>query len=275
MRLRDGAIVVLLSVSGAPAAGLSVSDASILTDYRGAPAAQTKAAMLEGTSWQLTNLPGLQPADLASLRRPVTLHLVKGRITGFGGCNLLTGTYTTKGSSVTLNLASTLMACPEPGASIERAFLQTLKGPLSHAVKADRLTLTTASGVALEFNRAPTPTLEGHTWNVTGFNNGRQAVVSLIPDTHLTLSFEKGMVTGQAGCNTFHATYTAQANRIKIGAPATTRMACADAVMTQERAFLAALASATRWAIDGGMLDMHRGDDERALTAEPSEAKQK
>ena len=37
--------------------------------------------------------------------------------------------------------------------------------------------------------------------------------------------------------------------------------------MTQERLFLAALTSAVKWAVEAGELDMHRGDEQRALTA--------
>jgi heat shock protein HslJ len=37
--------------------------------------------------------------------------------------------------------------------------------------------------------------------------------------------------------------------------------------MTQEREFLAALASAVTWSIDGNVLDMHRADGERAIWA--------
>jgi heat shock protein HslJ len=37
--------------------------------------------------------------------------------------------------------------------------------------------------------------------------------------------------------------------------------------MQQEREFLAAVESAVTWAIDMGMLDMHRADGERALIA--------
>ena len=37
--------------------------------------------------------------------------------------------------------------------------------------------------------------------------------------------------------------------------------------MQQEREFLAALESAKRWTISGGMLDVHRADGERVLNA--------
>jgi heat shock protein HslJ len=39
--------------------------------------------------------------------------------------------------------------------------------------------------------------------------------------------------------------------------------------MAQEREFLAALHSATLWTIRRGLLDMHRADGARALTARP------
>jgi heat shock protein HslJ len=254
MRLFDAAVVVLLGVSAAAAAG------------------QHEDAMLEGTTWQLTSLPGHKPADLAALPRPVILRLAEGRVTGFTGCNVMSGTYALKGTSLTLSLGSTLMACPEPGSSIERAFLEALKGPLSHAAAANRLTVTTASGAVLEFEREPALTLEGRSWDVTLYNNGRQAVVTPDPETRLTLSFASGTVSGHAGCNTFRATYSVQGDRITIGPPVTTRKACADAVMAQERDFLAGLESAARWSTEGGVLEMHRADDERALSAKPSDS---
>jgi hypothetical protein len=37
--------------------------------------------------------------------------------------------------------------------------------------------------------------------------------------------------------------------------------------MTEERVFLAALASAVKGSIDGNVLDMHRADGERAIWA--------
>jgi heat shock protein HslJ len=37
--------------------------------------------------------------------------------------------------------------------------------------------------------------------------------------------------------------------------------------MDQERQFLAALESVVSWAVDGGVLDLHRADGERALMA--------
>jgi heat shock protein HslJ len=44
-------------------------------------------------------------------------------------------------------------------------------------------------------------------------------------------------------------------------------MACEAGVMAQEQEFLRALQSATTWTIVRGMLDVHRADGERVLTA--------
>ena len=44
-------------------------------------------------------------------------------------------------------------------------------------------------------------------------------------------------------------------------------VACDEPLMIQEREFLAALASAVTWSIDGNVLDMHRADGERAIWA--------
>ena len=53
-------------------------------------------------------------------------------------------------------------------------------------------------------------------------------------------------------------------------AGAAARMRCdGEGVMEQERQFLAALESATQWAIERDLLDLHRADGERALLARP------
>jgi putative lipoprotein len=86
--------------------------------------------------------------------------------------------------------------------------------------------------------------------------------------TTLSVTFKGGRVEGFAGCNTFRATYTAEADRIVVGPAAVTRMTCGgDGVMQQERKFLSALQSATTWGFMGKLLDMHRADGERVLTA--------
>jgi len=215
------------------------------------------ASPLEGTTWRLTS-------------DPVTVRFVDGRASGFSGCNRFTGGFKRDGDTLTVGpLGGTMMACPEPQMAIEKRFLDGLSGAHRVAISGARLTLTPASGAPLVFEAEPEPTLEGVTWKVTGFNNGRQAVVSAVTGTSLTLTFADGMVRGSSGCNTFRAPYTSEGNRLSIGAAAaTTRKACtAEGVMEQERKFLAALSTAKVWTVESGRLDVHREDGQRVLNA--------
>ena len=152
--------------------------------------------------------------------------------------------------------------------ALENAVHAALAGTFRYVLADQRLTLLSDAEPILTFQAEPAPTLGGVTWKITGFNNGRHAVVSPMSGTTLAVAFKGGFVEGSAGCNTFRATYTGEADRVVIGPAAVTRMTCTgDGVMQQEREFLSAVESVTTWAIGGGLLDMHRADGERALTA--------
>ena len=228
----------------------------------------TAPAPLEGSAWQLKELPGPQSAALSQLKRPVTIRFESGRLSGFAGCNNFSGSYALDGDQLKIGaVASTQMACPEPGSSIENAFHAALSGTLRYAVDGDGLSATTVSGTTLRFRREPPPQLAGVDWKVTSFNNNRHAVVGVLGESNITMSFKDGQVAGSAGCNNFHGTYATEGSKVQFGPLATTRRACEESLMTQEREFLAALASAVTWSIDGNVLDMHRADGERAIWA--------
>lgn len=235
------------------------------------PIAAAPAGPIEGQVWRLTRVRGLDEQALAALREAPTLRLEEGRLQAFGGCNRLAGGYSVDGNRVILGaLAGTMMACDDDVMAVESAFKDALRGTLWFRVAAGRLTLAPApdGDPELAFAAAEPPQLEGIDWQVTGYNNGRSAVVSPLTDTALTVRFEGGKLTGDAGCNRFSGTYERDGARLSVGAAmATTRKSCPDEIMQQEREFLAAIQSAVRWAIDVGMLDMHRADGERVLTA--------
>lgn len=227
----------------------------------------------EGTTWRLVSQPGQAPETIAGLPRAITIRFESGRVSGFSGCNTFRGPFTLDGNLVTFGaLAGTMMACAEPDRNaLERAFTVALSSPVSYEIAGDRLTLTTETGAALSFEMETPMPLEGGVWRVTGYNNGRQAVVSPLLNSQLTIAFQSGTATGSAGCNTFRAAYTADAANLTFGPAATTRRMCADDLMTQEREFLAAIASSSRWVTEGGALHLHRADGERVLTASPLE----
>lgn len=223
---------------------------------------------IEDASWRLTGLSGQDARTLAGLPRPIVLRFERGRVSGFAGCNRLTGLCTVERERLVLGpLAGTMMACPGPAMEIEHALKIALNGTARYAIAGDELRVTAESGVVLTFAAEPPPRLEGATWEVTGYNNGRQAVVSPQAAGRITLSFAGTVVSGGTGCNTFRAPYSTDGGRIRVGPAATTRKACEARLMAQESEFLAALASAATWSVEGGALDMYRADGERVIQA--------
>lgn len=223
---------------------------------------------LEGPTWKLTAVKGID-VDLANAKQPVTARFEGGRVQAFAGCNRIMGGYKLDAERLVIeSLATTMMACPEPAMRVENALTPALGGSFRVALAQGSLTLTSDTGTVLTFSEEAPPKLEGVRWQVTGFNNGRQAVVSPLAGAKLWVTFQDGSVGGFAGCNTFRGPYRVDAGRVAIGPLAATRKACLQAgLMQQEREFLAALTSATTWAVERGMLDMHRDDGERVLTA--------
>lgn len=80
-----------------------------------------------------------------------------------------------------------------------------------------------------------------------------------------TLAFQGSeRIAGSTGCNRYFAQVTLVGDTIGVGAIAATRRACPPALMDQEQRFTAALAAATRYALDGPyLLLFDAGGDER------------
>jgi putative lipoprotein len=161
----------------------------------GGGAAAAGASALQANVWRLQSLPGKDAKALAAARQPLTVRFEAGRVSGFSGCNRLVGSYTVEGDTVTLSqLAGTMMACPEPAMALESAFRAALGGPLRFSIDGDRLSLKPASGEPLVLV-AEVQRLDGD-WKVSGFNNGRDAVVGLSGEAPVALSFEKAPSPG-------------------------------------------------------------------------------
>jgi heat shock protein HslJ len=163
-----------------------------------------------------------------------------------------------------------MMMCPEPGVmEQEREYLAALETVSSYMIEGKQLTLFNAQGQAvLTFVvQEPTP-LAGTEWEVTGYNNGKGGVVSVVIGTELSALFgEDGTLAGSAGCNNYHAAYevdeaAAAEGTISIGPAASTRMMCAEpeGVMEQESQYLAALEMAEAYKIEGDRLELRTAD---------------
>lgn len=222
---------------------------------------------LRDTSWTLVDLGG----QAARTDTQVTIRFEDGRLGGTDGCNRYGTSYTADGGKLTVdkNVVSTMMACSEPIMEQASAYIAALTQAAAYKVEGGQLTLLDAGGNALATFAQQRAGLAGTAWRVTGYNNGRQAIVSVITGTELTADFgADGTLSGSAGCNRYTATYEVSGTNLKIGPVALTLMACADpaGVMEQETQFLQALATATTYRLDGDRLELRTADGALAAT---------
>ena len=241
-------------VVGAVSAGVLASTAATAV----AMSSQVSAASpLTGKIWVLSSLGGKAPLQGTELTAE---FIAKRRVSGSAGCNRYAGTYKVSGSSIrTSPLATTKKACAEPIERQETAFLKALAGARSFAVSGATLTLRSAGGQRLATFQAQTQALAGTSWEVLAYNNGKQAVVSVLAETTLTATFGKsGSLTGFAGCNDYNASYKAAAPKVSIGPVASTRKHCERpaGVAEQETSYLAALETAATYRVEGSRLEL-------------------
>ena len=229
----------------------------------GDDAGDAGTASFEGRPWVLSS--GIPfPQDVAVVRPSAAFE--GGTVSGSTGCNRYTGPYTVDGDSLELGqIASTMMACPPPADTIERAYVAALGKVAGWRSDGEELVLVDADDVELLRYAAATPV---GSWQVTGLRRG-DASTSPIAGTDLTARFgADGSLSGSAGCNTYRTSYTTDKRAIEIGPPAVTRKACAEpaGVMEQETAYLALLPTAVSYRLDGNVLELLAADGTRLVT---------
>ena len=106
-------------------------------------------------------------------------------------------------------------------------------------------------------NTVPVPPLQGTSWAVQSYMNNLGAMVAPIPGSIITGVFDaSGDLSGSSGCNTYSASYTADATSISIGTPVGTQLLCSDppGVMEQESSYLSLLPLASSYVINSNLL---------------------
>ena len=227
-----------------------------------------EAPPLEGTAWVLSSLPGR--TLLAS--EPATLNFEGGRVQGSDGCNRYSAPFSTKGSTLEIlpRGVSTQMACAPEVMRQAEAFMAALQSAKSFRLSDGALQLLGADGAVLATLEAQSRILAGTQWRVTGINNGKGAVISVLSGSAVDIAFDhEGRASGSAGCNRFTAGYDSDGSKLRFLAPGATRKMCAtEGVMEQEQQFLTALESVTAMRIEGNRLEMRRADGALAVSAQ-------
>jgi heat shock protein HslJ len=224
---------------------------------------------LTGTRWVLSSY----VADDSDVATSAVAALDFGAdgvtLNGSTGCNVFNGTYTQDGDDLSIELGPmTLAACADEAANAqERAILDGLARVVSFTA-AGQLALLDEDGVAVLLYDANTTGLEGTSWTATGVNNGTGGVESTALTLTISAAFAGGgALSGFAGCNRYNARYeTSGSEGITITDVATTRMACAEDVMTLESQYTAALAKVTRYSISGATLTLRDADGATQVT---------
>ena len=246
---------------------LSLLFATALLGGCSAASPRTDVPPLDGTAWRLTSLPGHTWAGA-----PATVSFEGGRVQGTDGCNRYSAAYMAKGTMLEIGArgASTMMACPPDTMKQAEAFMAALSGAKSYRVANGQLELLGANGAVLATLAPQSRSVAGTSWQVTGINNGRQAVVSLLAGTTVTMAFTaEGRATGSAGCNQYAARWEADGARFRFVAPAATRKMCPGAgVMEQEQQFLKALEAVTTMRVEGDRLEFRDSAGALQVTAQ-------
>jgi len=192
------------------------------------------------------------------------------RVGGNAGVNQYGGPYEADTAAGTISIGdvtSTMMAGPPDATEVESAVFAGLKAATSYYADDKSLTLYDKDDNPVLVYDKDTGGIVGVDWIVTGYNNGKEAVVSPIAGTDLTALFEKAnQLTGFAGVNNYSGEYKVDGAKITVGPLASTKMAGDPALMEQETLFLAALGSAATYSLQGDKLELRNGEDAIAVT---------
>jgi len=240
--------------------------------------ATDEAKVLEGTTWKLGSYVDAEGQTVDVLAgSEITARFEaggpepgSGTVAGSAGCNRYGGTYTASGKTLTVEVgAVTMMYCaPQAVMDQEAAYLVALQQAASYEITDGQLVVQDGAGkTVLTFSELQPKPLAGTPWALAWYDNVKGGLVSNIAGTEITALFGgDGKLAGSAGCNNYTTAYKLDGDKITVDLPASTRMACAEpqGIMEQESAYLAALATAATYQIEGDELRLLNADGRKA-----------
>ena len=242
------------------------------------PVADAEIVQLEGTDWILVSYLDKQGEMVDVLPGKNTTALFEdGQVNGNAGCNGYFGGYEVDGANLSVGpLASTEMFCGSPPGVMdqETAYLAALNSAASYVIEQEQLLIANADGESVLIYMVVEPkSLTGNLWKAISYNNGQEAVVSVIIGTEITAFFdEDGSLKGSAGCNNYSAAYEVEGDQITIGPAITTRMFCNDpeGIMDQEMQYLAALEMVSAYQFEDDRLILLDSEGRRVVNYQPA-----
>ena len=147
--------------------------------------------------------------------------------------------------------------------------------PLATATTIAALALaacTSSGGSPSASSRVASLPLEGTAWELTDYVGPEGTIVPVPEAVAATATFAAGTVTGNAGCNTYNATYTLDGDKLTIGTPAMTAMACPEPQMALEKAYTTALEKVATYQVSGDTLELKTAEGKVGLRYASAEA---
>lgn len=105
--------------------------------------------------------------------------------------------------------------------------------------------------------------LEGKSWILTQMltAGGQTQIV----DVGVSASFDGTTISGNSGCNSYHASYEASGNEMSFGPIAGTKMACPEAESSTESRYLQLLEGVATFEVSGRSMSMADADGTAVL----------
>lgn len=211
-----------------------------------------------GGEWTLKSLNGQPVGDLFKGATPsAQFNLSDRQISGSGGCNRYTGSFTLeKGKFSAPNLASTMMLCPAENQ--EDKFLKALSAPSTLSFnKAGNLILSQGGKEVLVFEKSlavNVSDLAGE-WKLSTIEN--KSAKTLFPNNVPTIEFKDDRVGGNGGCNRYNGKFSLDVNTLSVGPLMSTRMACDQ--LAGESKFTQLLEGDSKITVAGNTLSVIKG----------------
>ena len=202
---------------------------------------------LNGTSWELAQVSRKGKNVVIPKEAKITINFLENEINGFSGINNYSGDYMIKNNStLSVDVATTLMAGSENLMNIEQNFLDILQSFPKISYNASTLTLSNKKEVwtfkVLTLNKK----LKNTSWKLLNMDGKDVSKLISKNENNITLSFNENGINGNSGINNYFGDYEIVNNNIKIGPLGSTRMAGPENLMKVEREFLELLGNSKK-----------------------------
>lgn len=208
-----------------------------------------------GGKWNLISYgpEGEETAVLADTA--ITADFTTNTISGSAGCNSYNGNYFMNANLITIDqIITTLIGCSEEISTQESAYLGLLAAAESVTQTPGQLIIHAPDG-NLIFEPAEHSELESGEWRLSGILQDN-AVVSMVIDESINLTFADGTLNGFSGCNSFFSDYTIDGQSLDLGPIGRTEIACAEEVMSREMALFSTLERVEGYEIERNSLTL-------------------